>query len=240
MIQRPVRRRFAAHAAAAALLTFVAAASACAQPGGGGARQQTSAAAPAVPPDSVIARADRARQKGPRDARVQVVEISDFQCPYCRQFFQSTYRQFDSAYVKTGKVRLVYINLPLSMHLQAFAAAKAATCAGAQGKFWEMHDRLFGTQEQWAGKPDAAQRFTQMAANLGLDASQYRDCVENDRTGALIVNDVSEASAAGIRGTPTFIINGRQMLSGAVPFEQLSAAIEAQLNGTAPAPPPAP
>src|SRR5215218_10798338 len=120
----------------AALLALVTAASACAQPGSGGGAAAAGASGRALPPpDSVLGRAARSREKGPADARVTVVEISDFQCPYCRQFYEQTYHRFDSAYVKTGKVHMVYVNLPLPMHAQAFSAAKAALCAGAQGKF---------------------------------------------------------------------------------------------------------
>lgn len=237
MIHRPGRRTAAL---AAALLTLLSAASACAQPGGGGSAGNASASGRPLPsPDSVLARASRGREKGAPGARVSVVEISDFQCPYCRQFFETTYHRFDSAYVKTGKVQMVYINLPLPMHTQAYSAAEAAMCAGAQGKFWEMHDRLFGTQREWGGQADATQRFARMALELGVDPAAYHDCVDNDRTAPLILNDAMQATGAGVNGTPAFIINRSQMLNGAVPYEQLSAAIEAALAApAAPAPPP--
>jgi len=235
MIHRPARARLTAPLLAA-LLALISAASACAQPGGGAAN----ASGRALPsPDSVLARASRGREKGAAGARVSVVEISDFQCPYCRQFFETTYRRFDSAYVKTGKVQMVYINLPLPMHTQAFSAAKAAMCAGAQGKFWEMHDRLFSTQREWNGQADAAQRFARLALALNLDPAAYRDCVDNDRTAPLILNDAMQATGAGVNGTPAFVVNRTQILNGAVTFEQLSAAIEAALAAPA-APPPAP
>jgi len=228
----------------AALLALVSAASACAQPGGGGgnAGNTSAAARGAVPsPDSVLARASRGREKGAAEARVSVIEISDFQCPYCRQFFQDTYRAFDSAYVKTGKVKMVYINLPLPMHTQAYSAAEAAMCAGAQGKFWEMHDRLFSTQREWGGQADAGQRFARMALELHLDPAAYRDCVDNDRTAPLILNDAMQATGAGVNGTPAFIVNRSQMLNGAVTFEALAAAVDAALAApAAPAAPPAP
>ena len=125
----------------ALLITAMAATTACGQSQG---------AAPAVGAtvnaDSLQARADRGRMKGADSAQVTIIEISDFQCPYCREFAATTYRQIDSAYVRTGKARILYINLPLSTHREAFGAAEAAMCAGAQGKFWEMHDRLFASQ----------------------------------------------------------------------------------------------
>jgi protein-disulfide isomerase len=237
MTHRPARARLTAPLLAM-LLGLLSAASACAQPGGGGAANGSGRALPS--PDSVLARAQRAREKGAPGARVSVVEISDFQCPYCRQFFENTYRRFDSAYVKTGKVQMVYINLPLPMHTQAFSAAKAAMCAGAQGKFWEMHDRLFSTQREWSGQADAAQRFGRLAAELRLDPAAFRDCVDNDRTAPLILNDAMQATGAGVNGTPAFVVNRTQMLNGALTYEQLSAAVDAALAAPPPVPAPAP
>jgi len=187
------------------------------------------AAAAAIPADSVLARADRGRMKGQATAPVTILEVSDFQCPYCRQWTQQTYAKLDSAYVRTGKVRLIFINSPLNNHHEAFPAAKAAMCAAVQGKFWEMHDRIFATQQEWAGKPDPAQRFARYAVELRLDPSQYRDCYENDRVTPVIINDVSGVAGAGIRGTPTFILNGQQALNGAISFEEMSRAIDAML-----------
>jgi protein-disulfide isomerase len=232
MTHRHARRSGLTAPLLAGMMALLSAASACAAQGGG------AAAGHALPTqDSILARASRAREQGAATAKVSIVEISDFQCPYCHRFYDSTYHRFDSAYVKTGKVRMLYINFPLPMHMQAFAAAKAAMCAGAQGKFWEMHDRLFGSQREWSDQPDAAQRFARMAVELNLDPAAFRDCVENDRTAPLIVNDVMQASGAGINATPTFIINGQRVVNGAVSFQQLSQEIDAALNGQTPTPP---
>jgi len=245
MIQGPARRARLTAPLLAGLLALASAASACAPPGSGGGGNAGNASATgrgALPPqDSVLARASRGREKGAAGARVSVVEISDFQCPYCRQFFEDTYRRFDSAYVQTGKVKLVYINLPLPNHNEAFGAAEAAMCAGAQGKFWEMHDRLFASQREWGGQADAAQRFARMALELQLDPAAYRDCVDNDRTAPLILNDAMQATGARVNGTPSFIVNRTQRLDGAVTFEALAAAVDAALAApAAPAAPPAP
>jgi len=168
MIHGPARHARLTATLAAAVLALITAASACAQPGGGGAASQGGGRA--IPsPDSVLARSHRSREKGAASATLTVIEISDFQCPYCRQFYEQTYRAFDSAYVKTGKVRMTFIHFPLSIHSQAYPASKAAACAGAQGKFWEMHDRLFSTQREWSGQADATQRFARFAMDLGLD-----------------------------------------------------------------------
>jgi protein-disulfide isomerase len=220
-------------AGALALLTAV---TACAQ--GGGSAGSTASARGIPPLDSVLARASAGRQQGSTAAKVTVIEVSDFQCPYCRMFFDSTYRKLDSAYVKTGRVRMVYINYPLPMHNQAFAAAKAAMCAAAQGKFWQMHDLLFGRQREWAEQADAPRRFTRFASELRLDSAQYRDCYDNDRVAPLITYDLTQAAGAGVNATPTFIINREKMLNGAVSFAELSRELDAAIAAAQNAPTP--
>jgi protein-disulfide isomerase len=216
---------------AALLLTASLPMTACGQMQGS-APAAGSASAASV--DSVIPRADRGRMKGAEGARVTIIEVSDFQCPYCRDFAANTYRSVDSAYVQTGQARIIYINLPLSIHREAYGAAEAAMCASAQGRFWEMHDRLFATQREWGGQADAAQRFERIAQELRLDMAAYRDCTANDRTSSIIVSDAMQAAQAGINGTPAFILNsaaGQRALSGAVPFEQFKAEMDALLSG---------
>ena len=230
--------RLSTLAAAALLTSAMLATTACGQ----SQRARGPGARAAVDPDSVLARADRGRMKGPDSAQVTIVELSDFQCPYCRQFSTGTYRQVDSAYVQTGRARIVFVNLPLSMHKNAFPAAEAAMCAGAQGKFWQMHDRLFATQAEWGSQPDATQRFERMAQALQLDMAAFRDCTVNDRTAPLIISDAMQAGEAGIQGTPTFILNsraGQRAMSGAVPFDQFAREMDALLSGQAAPPAPA-
>ncbi|HYW13127.1 MAG TPA: thioredoxin domain-containing protein [Longimicrobium sp.] len=228
--------RISTLAAAALLLTVTLPAAACGQRQGA-----ASAAAVRVNADSVIARADAGRSKGADSAKVTIVEVSDFQCPYCREFATTTYPRIDSAYVRTGRAKIVYMNLPLSMHANAFPAAEAALCAGAQGKFWQMHDRLFATQREWSAETDAVQRFERMAQALQLDMAAYRDCTAADRTAPIIINDAMQAAEAGIRGTPAFILvsrAGQRTMSGAVSFEQFAGEMDLLLSGQAnPAPP---
>ena len=233
-------RRHRAFLAACALLLGANGAACAQQPAPSAAQAAPSASAPAGL-DSILPRADRGRMKGADGAQVTLIEVSDFQCPYCRQFAETTYRQLDSAYIRTGKVKLVFINYPLPNHLRAYASSEAAMCAGAQGKFWPMHDRLFATQREWSDAPDAARRFDAYATELGLDMPAFRDCTANDRVAPIIVGDAMKASGAGINGTPAFIINGAKLLSGAIPFEQLRTELDAALAGPAAAPPaPAP
>lgn len=233
--------RISTLAAAALLLTATVPSAACGQ--GQGAPSGTASAA--VNADSIIVQADRGRSKGADSAQVTIVEVSDFQCPYCREFAANTYPRIDSAYIRTGRAKIVYINLPLSIHSNAFPAAEAALCAGVQGKFWPMHDRLFATQREWSSQTDAVQRFERVAQELQLDMAAYRDCTAGDRTAPIIINDAMQAAEAGIRGTPAFILisrGGQRTLSGAVPFDQFAREMDSLLAGepAAGAPAPAP
>jgi protein-disulfide isomerase len=228
--------RISTLAAAALLITATLATTACGQSQGAGRASQ----GPRLSPDSLENRANRGRMKGSDSAQVTIVEISDFQCPYCRDFATSTYRQVDSAYIRTGRARILYINLPLTSHREAFGAAEAAMCAGVQGKFWQMHDRLFATQREWGGQADAAQRWERFAQELQLNMADWRDCTANDRTAPLIVGDAMQAAEARINGTPTFILNsrnGQKALTGAIPFEEFARELDALLAAPPAAPP---
>lgn len=184
---------------------------------------------PGASADSLLERASRGRIMGAEDAPVTIVELSDFQCPFCREFARSTYPALDSAYIRTGKARLVYMNLPLPSHRQAWPAAEAALCAGAQDRFWPMHDRLFAEQERWSAAGDAMPLFEGYAAEVGLDLPAFRACVLGDVMAPLILGDVIQAAGAGVGATPTFIIDGTTLLSGAQPFEEFQRVIDEAL-----------
>ena len=178
--------------------------------------------------DSVSTRADRGRIQGDSSARVWIVEVSDFQCPYCRMWHDSTYPALQREYVQTGKARLAYVNLPLPSHRNAWPAAEAAMCSGVQGKFWEMHDKLFSTQATWSPLENAAPFFDSLATSVGVDAPKMRACVTSHATRALIQADVDRVGAAGINSTPNFII-GDERVEGAQPIEAFRRAIDAAL-----------
>lgn len=232
-LPRAARRML--RAPATGLLALLLAATACAQGGSqpaAGGRARTAAAATAER-DSILPRASRARTKGAENAPVTLVEVSDFQCPFCREWAVNTFPKIDSAYIRTGKVKMVFITFPLPNHTEAWAATEGALCAGAQGQFWPMHDRLFATQREWGGQEDAARRIALMAGELRLDMNAYRACTDNDLMAPLVVNDVMQASGAGIGGTPAFIINGQRALSGAIPFEDMAREIDNALAAAA-------
>jgi len=182
-----------------------------------------SAAAAAKDSDGV--KADLARIQGSPDAPVWVIEISDFQCPYCKQWHDETYSVLRDEFVRTGKVRLAYINFPLAQHQFAWPAAESAMCAGAQGKFWEMHDALFNTQSRWEVLPSPATFFDSLARAQGVDSGRWRQCIQSGKMRAWIQADHDRAQTAGAASTPSFII-GDKLLVGAQPIEEFRRAID--------------
>jgi protein-disulfide isomerase len=179
--------------------------------------------------DSLTQRADAARIQGSSTAPVWVVEISDFQCPFCKTWHDSVYRVLRREFVTPGTVRLAYINYPLPNHENAFPAAEAAMCAGAQGKFWEMHDGLFDTQPRWAPMPNAAAVFDSVARAAGVDVTAMRQCIQRGTMRALIQADADRAQESGVQATPSFIIGGDILVRGAQPIETFRRAIEQKL-----------
>jgi len=193
------------------------------------ARAETTAVATKrATPDSNITQADLARIQGSPTAPVWVIEVSDFQCPFCKQWHEQTYATLRDQYVKTGKVRLAYVNFPLGSHPHAWEAAESAMCAGAQGKFWPMHDGLFETQNIWESMVSPTATFDSLAKANGLDMKRWQDCVKSGIMKPLIQADHDRASQAGANATPSFMI-GDQILTGAQPIAALAQAIDSAL-----------
>ena len=171
----------------------------------------------------------RGMEKGWPDAKVTIIEYSDFQCPWCGLFARTTARQIEDEYVKTGKVKIVYRNFAF-LGQESILAAEAAECASEQNLFWPYHDRLFESQ---AGENKGAFRgdkLRQLAADVGLDTSSFDSCFDSPGTLQKVVDSREEGRGLGVRSTPTFIINGR-LLVGAQPFEVFKAVIERELLG---------
>jgi protein-disulfide isomerase len=189
--------------------------------------RQTTSAGPRV--DSVMARADRGRMRGDSTAPVWVIMVSDFQCPYCRQWHEESFARLVREYVQTKKVRLAFMNYPLSIHPNALPASEAAMCAGMQGRFWEVHDALFASQKRWEGLADPMPTFTTIATRPGMDMAAWKRCVDSHTTRPLIEEDQRRGAAAGIRSTPTFFIGSRTMV-GADKYDSLRVRIEAELR----------
>src|SRR5438094_727082 len=159
-----------------------------------------------------------ARTRGRSDAPVTVYEMSDFQCPYCREFALGTLPLLEREYVQAGKVRFVYINLPLSsVHKNAATAAEVAVCAARQERFWPMHDLLFRHQSQWSalGSPQAS--LLALGDSAGLDSARLTQCVASGAAAAEVQRDAERARRSGATSTPTFYIEGA-LLEGAAPI----------------------
>lgn len=184
-----------------------------------------------VPADQreVLEAAGQARAKGETDAPLRIVEISDFECPYCAQYYHETYPVVDSLYVRTGIARYLWISFPNSRHRRAWPAIEAAFCAGAAGRFWEMHDILFETQAEWTEAEDPHARFVDYAGRAGVDPASFQACLLNDQTAPLQVSDYESALRSGITSTPFFIVGDSLAIQGTVPPERFRAAVDSVL-----------
>jgi protein-disulfide isomerase len=192
------------------------------------------AAAAATPaasktPDPMVARADSARIRGNPNAKVWLIIASDFQCPYCKMWHDSTDLTIRREYIDNGKVRLAFVNYPINSHENAIPAAEYAMCAAAQDKFWQMHDALFASQDKWAGLPDPKPVLDQVASSVGADMTSLRACVSQHKMLPMIEADHEKLSKAGVRATPSFFI-GSQMLEGVQPASEMRKALDAALS----------
>lgn len=161
---------------------------------------------------------------GPKDAKVKIIEFSDFQCTYCKTF-QSDLNKVLKEYV--GKVFFVYKHLPLSLHPQANNAALAASCADEQGKFQAYADNLFAKQDEW-GKTVGMQKFKDYSWRFGLNGRQFATCLDTKKYQQKVDADKAEAESFSITGTPGTFINGT-FLSGAVGTDVLKQVIDTEL-----------
>jgi protein-disulfide isomerase len=177
---------------------------------------------------SLLAKADQGRIRGDSSAKLWVIMVSDFQCPFCRQWHDEVFATVARDYVATGKIRIAYLNFPLSGHQNAVPAAEAAMCASVQGKFWEMHDAIFRAQDRWAGLADPRPAFAELAKSVGVAEAPYQACIESGATRAMIAADQQRAGSAGVKATPTFFV-GSQQIEGAVPLPDFRAALDRAL-----------
>ncbi len=168
---------------------------------------------------------------GDENAKVTVVEFSDFQCPFCKALFDESLPQIKKDYVETGKVKFAYRHYPISsIHPNAQKAAEASECANEQKKFWDYHDQLFINQADWESLDTTAAlaKFTEFAGSLGLDTAKFGQCLSSGKFEGAVSKDLSDGTAAGVSGTPATFINGI-IVEGAVPYEQFKAQIEQEL-----------
>jgi len=167
-------------------------------------------------------------KRGSDKAPVTLIEFSDFQCSFCRKFWQTTLPLIEKKYISTGKVKFVYRHLAI-LGKHSVASAQAAECAGEQGKFWEYHDKLFAS----AGSPLAFTdgKLKGYAKELGLKSQDFNQCLDSGKHLKKVEGETATAAFLGARGTPAFFLNG-QLLVGAQPFQVFEAAIEKELKKT--------
>lgn len=167
---------------------------------------------------------------GAEDAPILMTEYTDYQCPFCQRYYFNTFGQIKDAFIATGKVRYVVKDLAFDSHAKARPAAYAARCAGEQGKYWEMHEKLFTFQAQWTYSDDTEGNFASYAEDIELDADEFKTCyaAAPEKFAAQIDNDIQEATSKGIHGTPSFVIND-QIVIGAQSFDTFNTTIEKEL-----------
>ena len=158
--------------------------------------------------------------RGPKTAKITIVEWSDFECPFCERVVPTLERIRDEY---DDDVQLAFKHLPLPMHRNAGPAHRAAEAANRQGKFWEMHDKLFENRRQLSDE-----RYLQLAEEISLDIERFERDLVAEQVQERIDQDVAQATALGVRSTPAFFVNGR-FLSGAKPFAAFKVLIDEEL-----------
>ncbi len=160
-----------------------------------------------------------ARTKGDSNAPVTIFEVSDFQCPFCRTFWEGTKPALQREYIDPGKAQLVFINFPIpELHPNALAAHLFAMCAAREGHFWEVHDLLFERQREWGPLSDPLDYFLEMAAATPLPSDVMASCVRTGATRSLVEADLTAARRGGVNSTPSFVVEGG-LIVGALTIE---------------------
>ena len=158
--------------------------------------------APPLTPESIQLAIDDDPVKGDKKARLVLVEFSDYQCPFCARFVRETLPQIDKDYIKTGKLKYVFRDFPItSAHKDALKAAMAAGCALDQGKYWEMHDRLFENQAAFT-----VYNLTLHAEAIGLNKQTFQQCLNNNEYATEVQSDFADGTKAGVNQTPFFFL----------------------------------
>lgn len=164
---------------------------------------------------------------GNKNAKVTMVEFSDYQCPFCSKFFLETLTQLDKDYIKTGKVNLVFKDFPLDFHEKAQKAAEAARCVGEQINdvgYYKMHDKLFSNQDNLS-----IENYKKWARGLDVDGKKFDTCLDSGKYESVVKADLEYGQQLGISGTPAFFINGK-LVEGAQPYSVFKEIIDSELN----------
>jgi len=193
--------------------------------------------APPPEPQNVVLEIKGDPFKGQPDAKLTLIEFSDYQCPFCARHVRETLPQLEREYIATGKIKYVFRNFPIeSIHPLAFKAHEAANCAGEQGKYWEMNGRLFANQKAMSPKD-----LSDHAQALVLDMPKFQQCLDSGKHAAKIRSDLADGQKAGVQGTPSFflgltepndgIVKAVRIIRGAQPYAAFKAAIDSILAG---------
>ena len=174
---------------------------------------------------------------GNPNAPITIIEFSDFQCPFCARFHVETFPSIMNEYIDKGQVKLVFRDFPIqSIHPNALPASVASECANEQGKFKEMHDKLFENQKKWSNQSldNVIITFGQYALDIGLEDEKFDTCLQNGKYVEEIQKDLDDGRSYGITGTPGFFVGNDQIgfieLKGAQPFENFKKVIDTQLQ----------
>lgn len=170
---------------------------------------------------------------GKGDAPLTLVEFTDYECPFCKRFYDNTFPALKKNYIDTGKLKFISRNMPLPMHSHALKAAQASVCAGEQGKFWEMKDILFKNQNRLE-----VEALTGYAKDLMLNTDSFQTCMADEKHLKAISDEANYINSLGVNGTPSFVlgksagdsVEGRKII-GAQPLEVFEGAINELLNG---------
>lgn len=193
-------------------------------------------ATPPPEPQNVVLNLKDDPFKGEKNAKVTLVEFSDYQCPFCARHVRETLPPLEREYIATGKIKYVFRNFPIaSIHPLAFKAHEAANCSGEQEKYWEMHDRLFANSTALGLKD-----LSQHARALALDLAKFQACLDSGKHAGKINRDLAEGQKAGVKETPTFFlgltepndtqITAVKIIRGAQPYAAFKQAIESLLS----------
>ncbi|HST53864.1 MAG TPA: thioredoxin domain-containing protein [Pyrinomonadaceae bacterium] len=181
------------------------------------AQSNASANAVRLTPRTPLTGAPNPHVRGVESAAVTLEEFGDFECPACGGLDPGL-RNISKDY--GDRVRLIFREFPLQMHKYSFIAARAAEAAGAQGKFWEMHDMLYDHQEDWKDAPEPRDIFNSYATKLGLDVEKFKTDLERQDLADRIKQDYDRGVSLNVRGTPTLFVNGEELMPGKLPTEQ--------------------
>lgn len=166
---------------------------------------------------------------GNESSFVVMIEYSDYQCEYCRHYFEDIFPKIKKDYIDTGKIKYIYKDFPLQIHENSEEAAFSADCAGEQGEYWGMHDLLFENQEEWAGQEDPIPYFTNYINKLGLNEEEFLSCINSNKYIREVMEDIEEGERLDTKGTPTFYINNIK-ISGIYQYKIFKDTIDKELS----------